>query len=214
LVGLAPRGGVVLEQHASLGGAGEIAGLAGIAAIDLGFAVAQRLAPCLGKRDQLGRAETEAAFLVADLMREQPSPRASSMKKMRLSCTASTELAISTSLRAAASESEADFIKRRPMGCQGMLMRGGDIDRRPGAKCQECDGKGGLNGEQPNPGRRIYGPRFESCEASGRVPQARYDLAASALIQHRRPHGGTRQLGVTAGTQPRGRPFFQEKSET
>jgi DnaJ-class molecular chaperone len=36
-------------------------------------------------------------------------------------------------------------------------------------KCQDCDGKGVLAAVQPSPGRRIYGPRCQSCEGSGRI---------------------------------------------
>jgi DnaJ-class molecular chaperone len=36
-------------------------------------------------------------------------------------------------------------------------------------KCEDCDGKGVVTAVQPSPGRRIYGPRCQSCEGSGRI---------------------------------------------
>jgi hypothetical protein len=38
--------------------------------------------------------------------------------------------------------------------------------------CLACDGKGVLTAVQPSPGRRIYGPRCQSCDGSGRIKPA------------------------------------------
>ena len=46
-------------------------------------------------------------------------------------------------------------------------------------KCKDCDGKGVLAAVQPSLGRRIYGPRCQACDGSGRIRWLRLaDVAA------------------------------------